>query len=884
MKGTFNAMKKHVMKRILCALLSILTVTTTFAFLPIGAASAAWDGTTETYDWYVAAEGTAKDPYILSKPSDLAGWSALSNGTYNYQTLNALTGFTENSAIHKKFDGKYFRLSASLDMGGHNFEPIFAANSFNEGAAGIFGEIHLDGQNHTVKNLKITDVGSTVRSHAALFSCLGAGSEIRNLHFENAEIKGSRAAVIAAESSTQDMTVYNVSVDSTSSVTGTTWAGGLFCLMLDTRAAGKSSSFSYCVNAATVTGTNRMGGIVASYQTSDDVTFSYCVNKGALITQSGSYIGGILGTTMDGIAKGMNVKMENCYNTGTITVNSGSSRISGLLADHRGHANHTFTAVSCYDASNRSISGTTYHSAMGIAVGSGAATAPKTLEYCYAVKGTLSGTAYADTVGSPLKAAANTTLGTSVTSSLLVASTTTSITLKDGTTSTVVREMARIDTAIASLRNVEFTLYGDRLSLRIGLDTPYRFMTITKITNGKGNSIACEEFGFAYSTDRKEARAIFEEENAKVVGEAYTPNGENTGKFSAYYTNIGVADLDTTVYVVAYAKVGGAILLSEVREINLYEVTDAIVGGAYSTVNFPETEKNVYEYMSMACVQENERLDSAAGISKWLKVATYNVYHCADARLFKNDNSDPWNANIVNTDNIGDFMLAYDLDVLTMNETTRYSIPYRDNRTAQAERVANYLTQKTGKQYYWAFANGKTDSKGEFGNAIVSKYPIKNVTNGTLNDVTIYDTSVIVGSDHARSLGHAELNVNGQTVSVLFTHFGLSDAVRTNSVATVKQKVQSIKAADTNRPIIFMGDLNEDPYAANGMYNTLLTFLEPTAPKNELPLTYSNLRPATTIDYIMHSSNVVSKDLYVPADVLYSDHLPVIATIGLPKQ
>ena len=274
-----------------------------------------------------------------------------------------------------------------------------------------------------------------------------------------------------------------------------------------------------------------------------------------------------------------------------------------------------------------------------------------------------------------------------------------------------------------------------------------------------------------------------------------------------------------------------------------------------------------------------EYLDSTLA-SQWLKVATYNVYHCADLRYARNDNTDPWTADLVNIENIANFMLEYDLDVMTMNETCRYSTRYDDGNTAQAERIANYLTQKTGEQYYWAFARAEIQSTGEFGNAIVSKYPIAKITNGYLDDTTRYAQD---SNGTTLCLGHAELNVGGQTVSVLFTHLSLSATDRLLQIETVKNKVQSIQVADPNRAIIFMGDLNENPYDSNGMYDALLTFLSPTAPKNQLPLTYSSERPVRTIDYIMHSSNVVSKDLYVPGDVLYSDHLPVIVTIGLPK-
>ena len=901
-KGTLNTMKKHMMKRALCAVLSLLMVVTTFAFVPTSAASTAWNGTDETYDWYVNAEGTASDPYLISKPSDLAGWSALTNGTYNYRTLNALTGFTENSAIMKKFDGKYFRITADLDMGSKNFTPIYAANGLTDGAAALIGEVHLDGQNHTIKNLTIDDVAGVVRAYAGLFYYLGAGSDIRNLHFVNAQIHGNRAAVVAGEASTQDMTVYNVSVDSTSSVRGDQFGGGLFCLMVDKRDLGKSSSFAYCVNAATVTSKIRMGGIVASYQTSDDVTFSYCVNKGNLISTNQTHMGGIVGTTMDSMPYGINFRLENCYNTGNLTINgnANSSRVSGMLGSHSGHADHTYTAISCYDVSNRNINtvketvkiegkdverdGTAYHSAMGIGFAVHATSAKKTLDHCYAVKGTLTGYAYEDTVGSALRVGGNTTLGGTVTSSLMVASTTTSITLKDGTTSTVKAEMERIDETIASLRNVKLSLMDGRLSVRIGLVDPYGFMTITKLTDNAGNAVEYDEAGFAYSTERQDPFGIMAEENAKVVGQDYIERGESTGEFYSCYADLWASELDTTVYVVAYARVGDHVLLSETREINLYEVTYAVMQGAFADVNFPEYERNVYSKMLAYHATYVEYLDSTLA-SQWLKVATYNVYHCGDVRLWDHNKSDTYNAfnaNIVNVENIANFMIEYDLDVLTMNETCRYSTDYNDGNTAQAERIAALLTQKTGKTYYWAFAKAQTKATGEFGNAIVSKYPIKNVTNGYVESTALEQVGT-GDTGSKRCLGHAELNVNGQTVSVLFTHFSLDEKDRLKAVEQVQSKVQSIKSADSKRAIIFMGDLNEHPYSANGMYDGLLSFLSPTAPKNQLPLTHSNLRPATTIDYIMHSSNVVSKDLYAPGEVMYSDHLPVIVTVGLPK-
>ena len=136
------------------------TVATRAARVRVSDTSGAWDGQTATL---FGGSGTQADPYLISNGAELA---------YLAQQVNAAAN---NTPV---YSGQYFRQTADIDLGGHEWTPIglFAGSTSTPLThARIFGGIY-DGDGHVISNLKIDvtyEGDSSNRKAWALFGNLG---------------------------------------------------------------------------------------------------------------------------------------------------------------------------------------------------------------------------------------------------------------------------------------------------------------------------------------------------------------------------------------------------------------------------------------------------------------------------------------------------------------------------------------------------------------------------------------------------------------------------------------------------------------------------------------------------------------------------------------
>ncbi len=212
-----------------------------------------------------AGSGRKDDPYLIADASQLR-WFA--------QQVN--DGRSSICAV----------LTKDIDLGDEPWTPIgqYARNAYK----GVF-----DGQGYTIKRLKIT--GST-SNHYGLFGVVGSG------------------------------TVRNLTVEGTVTVTGSGSSSYGIAGIVGTMNDGTTGTVENCVNKATISGTQNVGGIVGyvaggNYASSKEITG--CVNTGTV--SSNSYnAGGIVGY-ING-----QVTVDSCYNRGNCT--SGSYRAGGIAA------------------------------------------------------------------------------------------------------------------------------------------------------------------------------------------------------------------------------------------------------------------------------------------------------------------------------------------------------------------------------------------------------------------------------------------------------------------------------------------------------------------------------------------------------------------------
>lgn len=116
------------------ALLITLAMCIGLLTVPVMAEGDAWDGTTVDTDWYT--NNTEATEFTLSTGAELAGLAQLVNGG-------------------NSFEGKTIKLDADIDLNNQEWTPIGGNGEANVEAGSFWGI--FDGDNHTIKNLKVTE-------------------------------------------------------------------------------------------------------------------------------------------------------------------------------------------------------------------------------------------------------------------------------------------------------------------------------------------------------------------------------------------------------------------------------------------------------------------------------------------------------------------------------------------------------------------------------------------------------------------------------------------------------------------------------------------------------------------------------------------------------
>lgn len=232
-----------------------------------------------------------------------------------------------------------------------------------------------------------------------------------------------------------------------------------------------------------------------------------------------------------------------------------------------------------------------------------------------------------------------------------------------------------------------------------------------------------------------------------------------------------------------------------------------------------------------------------------MKIMTFNIQHCLD-----------YKKQVIDFDLFADAIKKYDIDVCGLNEV-RGEGPVKDY-TDQT----NILGDKLG--YYRYFGEAiKVKKTSPYGNAIVSRYPIKSAETIKIPDPffkfepTAYETRCII---------KAIINIDGTDICFLVTHMGLAKSERKNAVKTLCKILD-----DINIPVILMGDFNAEP--DDKVFAPLYERLYDTQKKSVNPevKTFPADKPRIKIDYIFYKNLDCIKTETVTE--VFSDHLPIIA-------
>lgn len=260
-----------------------------------------------------------------------------------------------------------------------------------------------------------------------------------------------------------------------------------------------------------------------------------------------------------------------------------------------------------------------------------------------------------------------------------------------------------------------------------------------------------------------------------------------------------------------------------------------------------------------------------------LKIASYNImsgrtYTTPPKRSFD------FSAEVIND---------ISPDIVGLNEVGRHAtagFPVLDMDDEPSE----YLSKKTHMYHYFAKA---IEFEGHgYGNAILSKYPIKNAKTVIIPDPERKANDEYSVYYETRSILVAEIDVCGG-ITVLVTHFGLMPEEKNNAVNTILSLLKTIKT-----PILLMGDFNM--LADDEHLKPIFEALYDTACGEKTPYTWpsdmqkyvgeyeakiKNIKEndaSRKIDYIFTSSHFETKSIEVYQSTA-SDHMPYIAHLEL---
>ena len=252
--------------------------------------------------------------------------------------------------------------------------------------------------------------------------------------------------------------------------------------------------------------------------------------------------------------------------------------------------------------------------------------------------------------------------------------------------------------------------------------------------------------------------------------------------------------------------------------------------------------------------------------SQQLKVMTFNIHHGTLDDNHPNQNIDAISHMIA--DEEPDLVALQEVD----NGTTR------SNFHNQAEDIANKVSQYTGTTYYYYFIKDMDYSLGEYGSAILSKYPISD------DDKHRYPLSA--QGEEPRALGCVGVWINGEK----YFFYNIHLARHSYDDAQDQQIQECLNIIESNTPpdsfnVLWAGDFNNS-YTDDEMGWVRQHFLdsalvEATGNQNTIENSSDPSALNYRFDYVFVDTDAAVIDTYVPGNTygIVSDHRPVVSIV-----
>ncbi|WP_192350107.1 endonuclease/exonuclease/phosphatase family protein [Algoriphagus sp. Y33] len=237
---------------------------------------------------------------------------------------------------------------------------------------------------------------------------------------------------------------------------------------------------------------------------------------------------------------------------------------------------------------------------------------------------------------------------------------------------------------------------------------------------------------------------------------------------------------------------------------------------------------------------------------KSIKVLSYNIHH----------SNPPSRPDLIDLDAIAKVIKESEAEVVGLQEVDVFT-----SRSGSDLHMAKELAELVGMPYFY-FSKGIDYQGGEYGTAILSKYP--------LSDTKTVLLPAEEGTEQ-RTISLATVTLEeGVRFQFANTHLDFSSA--TNSLSQA-EKIGEYFSEETS-PIILVGDFNSTPDSAP---IRLLDGSFTRTCKNDCAPTIPVINPKKTIDFIMYrgAEDFAVKSHRVIQETYASDHLPVLAELTL---
>lgn len=253
--------------------------------------------------------------------------------------------------------------------------------------------------------------------------------------------------------------------------------------------------------------------------------------------------------------------------------------------------------------------------------------------------------------------------------------------------------------------------------------------------------------------------------------------------------------------------------------------------------------KNIFLVTFLIIISLN--INSLFENNKPLNIVTYNIHH---GRGLDGN---------VDIERIADVIQQTKADIIALQEVDKFT-----ERSGNLD-IVKELSLQTGLEYT-AFGKNLDYEGGEYGNAILSRFPIQSVQNFHFENL----------SDEQRGVLAAEISIQHHSLLFINTHLDHTKETDKERVLYTEKIVDKIIPSYQSDIIILAGDLNDIP--GSKTYQTIQSNLKDAwnkAGEGE-GFTIPVKNPDRRIDYIFYSGNTKATE----ANVFYSeasDHLPL---------